>query len=55
MQLIELVRAVSYNADVIIMDEPTSALTNVEIEKLYKCIRDLSSKGKSIIFISHQT
>lgn len=54
MQLVEVARAVSYNSDVIIMDEPTSALTNVEIEKLYNIIRDLTAQDKSIIFISHK-
>lgn len=54
MQLVELARAVSYQSDIIIMDEPTSALTNVEIERLYTIIRSLSSKGAGIIFISHK-
>lgn len=54
MQLVEIARAVSYNSDLIIMDEPTSALTSVEIDLLYKIIRGLSAKGVSIIFISHK-
>lgn len=54
MQLVEIARAVSYDSDIIIMDEPTSALTNTEVEKLFDIIRDLSKKGKSIIFISHK-
>lgn len=54
MQLVELARAVSYDADVIVMDEPTSALTNSEIELLYSVVRDLTGKGTSIIFISHK-
>ena len=54
MQLIEIARAISYNADIIIMDEPTSALTNVEVDKLHEIIKGLRSKGKSIIFISHK-
>ena len=54
MQLVEIVRSASYNADIIIMDEPTSALTDVEIQMLYQIIRDLSQKGVSIIFISHK-
>ena len=53
-QLVEIARAVSYNADVIIMDEPTSSLTQVEIDLLYSIIRDLSGRGVSIIFISHK-
>ncbi|MDD3212044.1 MAG: sugar ABC transporter ATP-binding protein [Eubacteriales bacterium] len=54
MQLVEVLRAVSYNSDVIIMDEPTSALTDVEIQKLYKIIRKLAANGTSIIYISHK-
>lgn len=54
MQLIELARAVSYDSKVIIMDEPTSALTSEEIEILYSVVRDLAGRGVSIIFISHK-
>lgn len=54
MQLVEIVRAVSYDADVIIMDEPTSSLTQKEIDILYRIIRDLAAKGKGVIFISHK-
>lgn len=54
MQLVELARAVSYNSDIIIMDEPTSALADSEIEKLYAISRRLAAEGKSIIFISHK-
>lgn len=54
MQLVELVRAVSYNSDIIIMDEPTSALTNKEVAILYRIVRKLAAEGKAIIFISHK-
>lgn len=54
MQMIELVRAASYHADVIIMDEPTSALANEEIEILYRIVMDLQKQGVSILFISHK-
>jgi len=54
MQIVEIARAISYDSDIIIMDEPTSALTNDEIETLYAIIRDMVAKGKSIIFISHK-
>jgi ABC-type sugar transport system ATPase subunit len=54
MQLVELARAVSYDSDIIIMDEPTSALTNREIELLYNIVRKLAKQGKAIIFISHK-
>lgn len=54
MQLVEIARAVSYDSDVIIMDEPTSALTDAEVERLYKIIAELKEAGKSVIFISHK-
>ncbi len=54
MQLIELARAVSYDPRIIIMDEPTSALTDQEVEKLYRIIRSLTAKGVAIVFISHK-
>ena len=54
MQLVELARAVSYNAEIIIMDEPTSALTDEEIHLLYSVVKDLAAQEKSIIFISHK-
>lgn len=54
MQLVEIARAISYDADIIIMDEPTSALTNKEIDKLYSIVKDLIAQHKSIIFISHK-
>lgn len=53
-QLLEIAKAVSYNARVIIMDEPTSSLTENEVEHLFKIIRDLRAKGVSIIYISHK-
>lgn len=54
MQLVEIARAVSYNSDIIIMDEPTSSLTDSEVELLYEIIRGLSAKGTAVIFISHK-
>lgn len=54
MQLVEIARAVSYDSDIIIMDEPTSALTDAEVDRLYAIIRDLKARGKSVIFISHK-
>lgn len=54
MQLVEVLRAVSYDSEVIIMDEPTSALADVEIQKLYNIIRTLSARGTSVIYISHK-
>lgn len=54
LQLVEIARAVSYNAKVIIMDEPTSSLTENEVEYLFKIIRQLKDEGRSIIYISHK-
>jgi methyl-galactoside transport system ATP-binding protein/inositol transport system ATP-binding protein len=54
MQMIEIAKALSYNAKLIIMDEPTSALTNKEIEQLFSIMRRLKESGKSIIYISHK-
>lgn len=54
MQLVEIAKAVSTDADIIIMDEPTSALTEAEVDRLYKTVWDLKARGKSIIYISHK-
>jgi methyl-galactoside transport system ATP-binding protein/inositol transport system ATP-binding protein len=54
MQMIEIAKAVSYNSKLIIMDEPTSALTEKEIKQLFSIMRKLKNQGKSIIFISHK-
>jgi len=53
-QIVEIVKALSYNSEIIIMDEPTSAITEKEVEKLFEIVRKLSSKGKAIIYISHK-
>ena len=53
-QLVELARAISCDADIIIMDEPTSSLSEKEVEILFTIIRDLRSQGVSIIFITHK-
>jgi len=53
-QLIEIVRAVSSDAKVIIMDEPTSSLSENEAELLFRIIRQLTAKGVAIIYISHK-
>lgn len=54
MQMIEIAKAISYNAKLIIMDEPTSALTDKEVKQLFKIMRKLKADGKSIIYISHK-
>jgi inositol transport system ATP-binding protein len=53
-QMLEILKAVSYDSDIIIMDEPTSAITNREVEVLFQKIADLKAKGVSIIYISHK-
>ncbi len=53
-QSIEIAKAVSFNAKIIVMDEPTSSLTGTEVEQLFKIIRDLRQRGVSIIYISHK-
>jgi len=53
-QLLEIARAVFQNADIVIMDEPTSSLSEAEVEFLFKVIKNLKDKGVSIIYISHR-
>src|SRR5512141_2249551 len=53
-QSVEIAEAVSYSARVIIMDEPTSSLTENEVEHLFRIIRDLRGRGVAIIYISHK-
>ena len=53
-QMVEIAKAVSYNAKVIVFDEPTSSLTEVEVEHLFRIINDLRSRGCGIIYISHK-
>jgi len=53
-QMLEIIKAISYKSDIIIMDEPTSAITLKEVEKLFVKIRDLKARGVSIIYISHK-
>jgi len=54
MQTVEIAKAVSYNSKVIVMDEPTSSLTEREVEHLFRIISVLRSKGCGIIYISHK-
>jgi ribose transport system ATP-binding protein len=53
-QMVEIAKALSVNARILIMDEPTSSLTQHETEILFRLIRDLRSRGVSIIYISHR-
>lgn len=54
MQMIEIAKAVSYNSKLIIMDEPTSALTDREVKQLFIIMKKLKAQGTSIIYISHK-
>ena len=54
MQMVEIAKALSFSADVIIMDEPTAALTGKEVDALFDNIRDLRAKGVAICYISHR-
>jgi inositol transport system ATP-binding protein len=53
-QMVEIARAVSYESSILIMDEPTSALTEREVEHLFAIIRDLKARGIGIIYITHK-
>ena len=53
-QMVEIAKALSTNARIIIMDEPTAALTKNESEELYRITEKLRDDGKSVIFISHR-
>ena len=54
MQSVEIAKAVSMNAKVVILDEPTSSLTDNEVDALFRIVRDLRSRGVSMIYISHK-
>ncbi|MGE5633170.1 MAG: galactose/methyl galactoside ABC transporter ATP-binding protein MglA [Caulobacteraceae bacterium] len=54
MQMVEIAKAVSYNSKIIVMDEPTSSLTEKEVDHLFKIIRSLRDRGVGIIYISHK-
>lgn len=54
MQMLEIAKAISKNSKIIIMDEPTTALTESETEKLFKVVERLTSKNIAIIYISHR-
>lgn len=52
--MVEIVKALSLDADLVIMDEPTSALTGREVDDLFRIVRSLKEEGKAILFISHK-
>ncbi len=53
-QMVEIAKAISQNAKIVIMDEPTSAITDREVDRLFKIIDDLRNEGTGIIYISHK-
>ncbi len=53
-QLVEIAKALAENTDILILDEPTSALSKTEVEILFRVIRELTRQGVSIIYISHR-
>jgi methyl-galactoside transport system ATP-binding protein len=53
-QMVEIAKAVSYNARVLVLDEPTSSLTNQEVDHLFRIINKLRDEGVGIIYISHK-
>lgn len=53
-QMVEIARALSFNSEVLIMDEPTAALADAEVAELFNIIRQLAKKGVGIVYISHR-
>ena len=53
-QLVEIVKAIAYKSRIIVMDEPTSAIADTEVELLFNIIRRLTASGVSIVYISHK-
>lgn len=53
-QMIEIAKAISQNASIVIMDEPTSSITDKEVGSLFKIINDLKAQGTGIVYISHK-
>lgn len=53
-QMVEIAKALSLDAEIIIMDEPTDSLTDIEVDSLFAIIKDLKSQGKALVYISHR-
>ncbi|ODU01369.1 MAG: ABC transporter [Planctomycetes bacterium SCN 63-9] len=53
-QMVEIAKALAFDAEVVIMDEPTSALSDAEVARLFRVINDLRSAGKVVLYISHK-
>lgn len=53
-QMVEIAKAIAFRAEIVIMDEPTSALSDAEVARLFRVIGDLKSAGRAVIYISHK-
>ena len=53
-QMVEIAKALSYDSELLVMDEPSAALTEAEVQELFRFIRDLKKRGHAIIYISHR-
>ncbi|HEY0869173.1 MAG TPA: sugar ABC transporter ATP-binding protein [Acidothermaceae bacterium] len=53
-QIVEIAKAISFNARIIVMDEPTAALTSVEVARLFDVVRTLRAQGSAVLFITHR-
>ena len=53
-QMVEIAKAISYHSKIIVLDEPTSSLTEPEVKKLFRMMRNLTAQGISLIYISHK-
>ena len=53
-QMVEIAKAISFNSKILILDEPTAALTHSEVDELFKIMRELKEKGIGMIYISHR-
>jgi len=53
-QIVEIIKALSFNVSILALDEPTSSISRIEIDNLFRLLRSLKASGKTIIFVSHQ-
>ena len=53
-QMVEIAKALIRNAQILVMDEPSAALTNQEVAKLYELVEDLKAQGIGIVYVSHR-
>jgi ABC-type sugar transport system ATPase subunit len=52
--MVEIAKALAFDAEIVIMDEPTSALSDAEVARLFRVIDDLRRAGSTVIYISHK-